>query len=316
MKAVQHIGYGDPARAVRLEEIEKPTAGPAEVLVRMRASSVNSLECRVVRPSPLAIRVLLGLRRPKLRALGTDAAGVVEAVGQDVNDLAPGDEVFGHGSGAFAEYANGTNFVRKPAALTFEQAAALPVAGLAALQAVRDHGSVRAGQHVLINGAGGGVGHLAVQIAKALGAEVTAVTSTDKLDMVRSLGADHVVDRTRADFTRAGLRYDAIVDCSGDHSFRATGRVLAAEGTLVIVGAHKGVLRRALMGTLRRRLLKQRIAFFVAKVRNDDLLTLAELAQAGKLTPVIDRTYPLAETAAAIAYAEAQQASGKVVISI
>jgi NADPH:quinone reductase-like Zn-dependent oxidoreductase len=316
MKAIRQRGYGAPAAALRMEEVETPEAGEGQVLVRVRAASVNSKDCRIVRASPILIRLLMGVRRPKTVEFGGDAAGVVEAVGSGVGDLKPGDEVFGVRTGACAEYVAGANFVPKPAGLTFEQAAAVPIAGLTALQAVRDKAGVRAGQTVLVNGAGGGVGHLALQIAKAMGAEVTAVTTSDKLDMVRSIGADHVVDYTRTDFTRSGERYDAIIDCGGGHSLGATLRALAPTGKLVIVGAHKRVLTRALMGTLRRRLLKQPISFFVAAVKRDDLFALKDLAEQGKLTPVIDRTYPLAQTADAVAYAETQQARGKVVIAV
>jgi NADPH:quinone reductase-like Zn-dependent oxidoreductase len=233
-----------------------------------------------------------------------------------VTDLLPGDEVFGIRTGAFADYVSGKNFVRKPADLTFEEAAAVPVAGVTALQAVRDRGSVKAGQRVLVNGAGGGVGHLALQIAKSFGAEVTGVTSTDKLEMVKSIGADHVIDYRREDFTKSGNVYDVIIDCGGDHSFGACRRALARGGVLVIVGAHKRVLTRLLVGTLRRRLLRQSVVFFLASVRKEDLLTLKELVEAGKLRPVIDRTYSLPETPAAIGYAEKQSAAGKVVITV
>jgi NADPH:quinone reductase-like Zn-dependent oxidoreductase len=283
----------------------------------VRATSVNSGDWRQVRANPFFIRLMLGVRRPKKQAFAADAAGVVEAVGDGVTGLNVGDEVFGIRSGAAGEYVSGKNFVAKPARLSFEEAAALPVAGVTALQAVREwSGGVKAGQHVLINGAGGGVGHFALQIAKADGAEVTAVTSPDKLDMARSLGADHVLDYTTTDFTRSGAKYDLIIDCSGNRSFGACLRALTPTGTLVFVGAHRGVLRRVLVATLRRRVLKQRIAFSVAKVRRDDLFTLSSLVEDGKLKPVIDRTYSLEKTAEAVGYAEKQQVRGKVVITV
>ncbi|HUP83561.1 MAG TPA: NAD(P)-dependent alcohol dehydrogenase [Candidatus Limnocylindria bacterium] len=317
MKAILQRSYGSPASALRLEEIDKPEAGDGEVLVRVRASSVNSGDWRQVRANPFFIRFMLGVRRPKKAAFAADAAGVVEAVGAGVSGLSVGDEVFGIRTGAAGEYVSGKNFVPKPKHLSFEQAAALPVAGVTALQAVREwSGGVKPGQKVLINGAGGGVGHFCVQIAKADGAEVTAVTSTDKIDMARSLGADHVLDYSSTDFTRGDVRYDMIIDCSGNRSFGACLRALTPEGTLVFVGAYHGVLRRVVFANLRRRLLKQRIAFSLAQVRRVDLATLAELTEAGKLRPIIDRSYPLAQTADAVGYAEKQQVRGKVVITV
>lgn len=316
MKAIIQHGYGSPAEVLTLDEVDKPTVGDEQVLVRVHATSVNSGDWRQVRAHPFIIRFAVGLRAPRKGGFGGDAAGIVEAVGRDVTDLKAGDEVFGIRTGAFADYVSGKNFVPKPADLTFEQAAALPVAGVTALQAVRDKGGVKAGQRVLVNGAGGGVGHLALQIAKSLGAEVTGVTSTDKLEMVKSIGADQVIDYTRDDFTKTGKVYDVIIDCGGDHSFGACRRALARDGMLVIVGAHKRVLTRLLMGTVRRRLLRQPIVFFLASVRKEDLLTLKDLVEAGKLRPVIDRTYSLPETPAAIGYAEMQRVAGKVVITV
>jgi len=200
--------------------------------------------------------------------------------------------------------------------MSFEQAAAIPVAATTALQAVRDKGGVQAGQKVLINGAGGGVGHFAVQIAKALGAEVTGVTSTDKVELVRSLGADHVVDYSREDYTKGDARYDVIVDIGGNKSFGATRRALTRDGILVIVGAHRGVMRRLVFGSLRSRLLRQRIVFFIAQIKKEDLLTLKEMAESGKLRPVIDRTYSLGEAATAIDYAARQRVAGKIVVTV
>jgi len=257
-----------------------------------------------------------GFRRPRDPIVGGDVAGIVESVGEAVTDLKPGDEVFGVRSGAFAEYVAARFMVEKPANLTFEQAAAIPVAATTALQAIRDQGDVRSGQRVLINGAGGGVGHFAVQIAKALGAEVTAVTSTSKLELVRSLGADHVIDYTRDNFTKGSARYDTVIDIGGNYSFRATRRVIKDGGILVVVGSHRGVMRRLVSGTIRRRLLRQRIVFFLAQIKNEDLATLKQMIEAGQLRPVIDRTYPLEDAATAIDYAARQTVGGKVVLTV
>jgi len=295
MKAILQRGYGSPAKALKLEDIDRPSVGEGEVLVRVRATSLNSGDWRQVRAEPFIIRPMLGLRRPKEPGFAADAAGVVEAVGGGVTDLAVGDEVFGVRSGAASEYVSGKNFAPKPAGLSFEQAAALPVAGVTALQAVREwSGGVRTGQRVLVNGAGGGVGHFALQIAKA----------------------DDVIDYTRENFTHADQRYDVIIDCSGNRSIGSCLRALKPTGTLVFVGAHRGVLRRILFAVIRRRLFKQRVVFSVAKVRRDDLFTLKKLIEAGELNPVIDRIYPLEQTAAAVGYAEKQQVRGKVVITV
>ncbi|MEA2677577.1 MAG: hypothetical protein QOJ81_1718 [Chloroflexota bacterium] len=317
MKVILQRGYGSPASALTLEDIDKPQVGEGEVLVRVRATSINSGDWRQVRANPILIRFVLGIRRPKKTAFAADAAGVVESVGEGMTDLNVGDEVFGIRSGAAGEYVAGKNFVPKPARLSFEEAAAIPVAGVTALQAVREwSGGVKAGQQVLVNGAGGGVGHFALQIAKADGAEVTAVTSPDKIDMARSLGADHVIDYSTTDFTKAGKRYDVIIDCSGNRSFGACLRALKPGGTLVFVGAHRGVLTRIVFANIRKRLLKQRIAFSIAEVRRQDLFALRELIDAGKLSPVIDRSYPLEQTADAVGYAEKQQSRGKVVVTV
>ncbi len=316
MKAIRQLGYGSPERVLMLEEVPAPTPTDDQVLVRVRATSVNSGDCRQVRATPVLIRFLQGMRRPKNPAFGADAAGVVEAVGSAVADLHVGDEVYGIRRGAFGELVAGKTFARKPANLNFEQAAAVPIAACTALQAVRDKGGVKAGARVLINGAGGGVGTFAVQIAVAMGAEVTAVTSADKIDLVRSLGAANEIDRATEDFTTKRGEFDAVIDVGGDHSLGATLKALKPTGTLVIVGAHAGVLRRLVIGNVRRRLLKQPIVFFIAEVTTDDLAALRAMIEAGKLTPVIDRTFPLEETAAAVAYAEGQQARGKVVVTV
>src|SRR5688572_21931852 len=225
MKAVRHIGYGDPATAIAVGEAEKPVATGKQALVRVVASSINAGDWRAVYASPWWLRLIAGYRRPRDPALGGDVAGVVEAVGPDATELRTGDEVFGIRSGSLAEYVAGENFVRKPVNLSPEEAATVPIAGVTALQALQKYGNVQPRQKVIINGAGGGVGTFAVQIAKALGAEVTAVTSTDKLELVRSLGAEHVVDYTSDDFTRdAAQRYDLVVDVGANRSVRAMGR--------------------------------------------------------------------------------------------
>jgi NADPH:quinone reductase-like Zn-dependent oxidoreductase len=300
-----------------IEEIDKPEVGSDQVLVRVRASAINSVDCRHAAADPFMVRFSSGWTKPKNPRFGGDVAGVVEAVGKDVTHVKAGDEVFGmRQRGGLAEYVAGTAFVRKPSNLSMEQAAAIPTAALTALQAVRDQAKVKPGDRVLVNGAGGGVGTFAVQIAKAFGAHVTAATSSNKQQLMRDLGADAVLDYTRDDFTRNGGSYDAIIDIAGNRSFRAARRALTSDGTLVVVGSHRGVLRRFLFGTLRHRLLKQNIRFFIAGVTLDDLEALRELAEAGKLEPVIDRTYPFDEAAAAVEYAATQQAAGKVVVSV
>ncbi len=316
MKAIRQRGYGSPERVLVLEDVAAPVPSDNEVVVRVRAASINSVDCRKVRADPILVRFMMGLRRPNQAAVVADAAGVVEAVGSAVTELHVGDEVYGHALGALGELVAGETFVIKPQRLTFEQAAAVPTAASTALEAVRDKGTVKAGDRVLINGAGGGVGTFAVQIAKALGAEVTAVTATDKVELVRSLGADDVLDRTRTDFTRHRGAFDAVIDIGGDHSLRSTVRTLKPDGWLVIVGAHRGILRRLVAGTLRRRLFKQRIVFFEAHVGTAELVALNELIEAGQLMPVIEHTYRFDEAGAAVARAEGQQVAGKVVVSM
>jgi NADPH:quinone reductase-like Zn-dependent oxidoreductase len=299
-----------------IEEVERPEVAADQVLVRVHAASINSIDCRLVRADPILVRLSGGMTRPKSTEFGRDAAGVVEAVGDGVVHVKPGDEVFGARSGALADFVAGTNFVRKPANLTMQQAAAMPVAGITALQAVRDHGRVKPGDRVLVNGAGGGVGTFVVQIAKSFGATVTAVTSTDKLDLMATLGADRVLDYERDDFTRERGAYDAIIDLAGDRRLGAVRRALTADGTLVIVGSHHGVLRRIVFALLRRRLLKQDIRFFHAAVSREDLDALRDLAETGKVMPVIDRVFAFDDTAAAVGYVEKQQARGKVVVTV
>ncbi|HEX5578322.1 MAG TPA: NAD(P)-dependent alcohol dehydrogenase, partial [Candidatus Limnocylindria bacterium] len=312
-----HERYGSPDH-LRLAEVDRPTAGEGQVLVRVVAASVNAGDWRRVRARPWLVRTAEGWRRPKSPLFGADAAGVVEGVGVGAMDLHVGDEVMGIRTGAFAEYVAGANFVPKPRNASFQQAAAVPIAGVTALQALRDHGGLQAGQRVLINGAGGGVGSFAVQIARAMGAEVTAVTSADNLEQLRSLGAHHVIDYAREDATQGGS-YDLVVDTGGTPSIGRLREALAPEGTLVLVAAAKGgvgVLGRIAAGAFRGRVLKQRVRFFIADVSKADLLSLKELIEAGKLRPCIDRTYPLAETGAALRYLETGHAHGKVVITI
>jgi NADPH:quinone reductase-like Zn-dependent oxidoreductase len=296
--------------------------GDDGVLVRVRAASVNALDWHWVRGLPYFMRLMAGLRKPKRSVPGVDLAGHVEAVGRSVTQFKPGDEVIGNRNGAFAEYVRGRerNFVPKPARITFEQAAAVPAAGLTALEALRDAGRMRSGQRVLINGASGGVGTFAVQIAKAFGADVTAVCSTRSVDMVRSLGADRVIDRTKEDFTRGAQRYDLMLDVAADRSLSDCRRVLARNGTVVLVGAPDGrwlaPLTRLLKALVLSRFVSQRLVPFLTKGSKDDLVVLKELIEAGKVTPVIDRTYPLRETAQAIRYVEERHAQGKIVITV
>jgi NADPH:quinone reductase-like Zn-dependent oxidoreductase len=320
MKAIVQHRYGRPEDVLELrDDVEKPVPADDRVLVRVRASSVNAGDWRRVLADPFIVRLVDGLRKPKVAGLGGDAAGVVEAVGKDVTDLRVGDEVYGIRTGAYAEYLTSKMFVLKPANLTFEQAAAVPVAGITALQALRDKGGVTAGQKVLINGAGGGVGTFAVQIAKAFGAQVTAVTSTANLELVRSIGADHVIDYSRQDFTKGDERYDVVVDIGGTPSLSACRRALTPEGMLVVVGAGKGVagaLGRMAGWLIRGRILRQRVVGFIANVNTQDLVALRELIEAGKVTPVIDRTFSLSQVPEALRYVETERASGKVVITI
>lgn len=319
MKAFVHDRYGSPD-VLELRDIPKPEATEERVLVRVRATSVNAHDWHMLRGRPFLARLGGGLRRPTSTIQGLDVAGVVEDIGPDVTDLKPGDEVFGSRLGAFAEYVSGRNFVPKPAGLTFEQAAAIPTVGFTALQALRDKGHVQPGQRVLVNGAGGGVGSMAVQLAKAFGAEVTAATSTDNLELVRSLGADHIIDYTRDDFTRRGQRYDLILDPGASRPLLSMRRALAADGTLVLIapgaGNWIGPVVRIAGAALVSRFSNQTMRAFLADVSRDDLLVLKDLIEAGKVRPVIDRTYPFEEIPEAIRYVESGAARGKVVITV
>jgi NADPH:quinone reductase-like Zn-dependent oxidoreductase len=322
MKAIVNSEYGSPDH-LSLQEIEKPLIGEDDVLVRVRATSVNPLDWHEMRGEPYLARFMgVGFRRPKNIVRGVDVAGIVEAVGGNVTEFRAGDEVFGGKNGAFAEYVRGKekNFVLKPAGLTFEQAAAMPIAGVTAFQALRDRGQLQPGQRVLINGAAGGVGTFAVQIARSFGGHVTGVCSGRNVEMVRSIGADQVIDYTREDFTRSGQSYDLIVDNVGNHSLRDLRRALTPKGTLVIVGGKSGrwlqPLPRIVNALMLSRFVDQKLVMFIANINKADLLILKELVEAGKLTPVIDRTYPLSETPEAIRYLEAGHAQGKVVITV
>jgi NADPH:quinone reductase-like Zn-dependent oxidoreductase len=301
---------------LELREAEAPTPAEGRVLVRVRAASVNPYDWHVMRGDPCLVRLMMGLRRPSSPLLGADLAGVVEAVGPNVTQFRPGDEVFGSGEGAFAELATAAEgrLAPKPAGLSFEQAAAIPIAGCTALQGLRDTGGLEAGQRVLVNGAAGGVGTFGVQIAKALGAEVTGVCSTGNVEVVRSLGADRVLDYTQEDFTRTGP-FDLIFDVVGNRSLAELRGALTPTGTLVSIGAGTGRLLGGLGGALWivvvSRFVKQKLTFFVAKIDTADLTTVAELT-----TPVVGRVYPLAETVEAIRYVETKHARGKVIVTV
>lgn len=319
MKAVVHYSYGSPD-VLKIEEVEKPTVTEDGVLVRVHASSVNPAEWYSVKGLLIA-RGPNGLLKPKDPRVGTDFSGVIEAVGSEVTGFKVGDEVYGGRSGAFAEYVNVVNaVVHKPANISHEEAAAVPTAGITALQGLRDHGKIQPGEKVLINGAAGGVGTFAVQIAKALGAEVTAVTSTKNVELIRSLGADHVIDYTREDFTKNGQLYDLFLDVAGTRSWREYKRVLKPNARFVIVGSPKG---NQIIGPLSHVIKinfgaigsSQKVSFFIAHFSRADLSTLRELIEAGKLKPVVEKIYPLKETAEAMRHLGTGHARGKIVLA-
>jgi NADPH:quinone reductase-like Zn-dependent oxidoreductase len=324
MRAIVQDKYGS-ADVLHLRDTANPAIGEHDVLVRVRAAAVNPADWAIMGGLPYIARPapMYGLRTPKHGIRGTDVAGEVEAVGSAVTDFRPGDEVFGWCRGAFAEYAAASDegLALKPANLTFEQAAAVPMAGSVALQALREHGNVQAGQRVLINGASGGIGTFAVQIAKALGAEVTGVCSTPNVEMVRSIGADAVIDYTTDDFTKSGERYDFILDNVSNRSLADLRHALAPTGMLVPNGGQfqnrwfssAGRLIKAMVSF---RFVSQRLGRFVVAQKHDNLVALMELIEAGHVTPVIDRTYPLSETAAAMDYVGTGRVKGKVVISV
>jgi len=324
MKAVVHTEYGAP-EVLRLEEADKPTPGDDEVLVSVHAASVNPLDWHIMRGAPFFVRFEAGFPKPKNTILGADIAGRVEAVGKGVTQIQPGDEVFGDvsgsGLGGFAEYvcAREAALAPKPSNLSFEEAAALPVAAVTALQGLRNKGQVRAGQRVLVNGASGGVGTFAVQLAKNYGAEVTGVCSTRNLELVRSIGADRVVDYTKEDFTQTGQQYDLILDVVGNRSVSDCARTLDPQGKCVVVGFTTlfHLLQVVSLGSWVSRRGPKKIGLLgVAKPNQKDLLFIKELIEAGKVAPVIDRTYSLSEVPEAIGYLEKGHARGKVVISI
>jgi len=324
MKAITHCEYGGP-EVLKVEEIEKPVPNDNQVLVKVRAASLNPLDLTI--RGPLLLRPLFGLRKPKDTRLGVDYSGTVEAVGKNVTNFKPGDEVFGGKNGAIAEYVcvlADRAVVLKPANMTFEQAASVPVAAITALQGLRDKGRIQSGQKVLINGASGGVGTFAVQIAKSFGTEVTGVCSTRNVDLVQSIGADHVIDYTKEDFTKTDQRYDLIYDLVGNHSFSERRRILDPNGICVMAGIggagwHDDFGMRLLgelNGYLRSRFVSQKFVAYIAQFNKADMSVLADLLQTGKMTPVIDKTYKLNETAEALRYLETGHARGKVVISL
>jgi 2-desacetyl-2-hydroxyethyl bacteriochlorophyllide A dehydrogenase len=323
VKAIVQDTYGS-TDALELRDLDKPEPADDEVLVRVRAAGVSRGVWHLMTGLPYAVRIAgYGLRAPKTPVPGTDLAGVVEAVGKDVTRFQIGDEVFGIGKGAFAEYACApeNKLATKPANSTFDQAAAVPVSGLTALQALRDHGRVAPGQKVLIIGASGGVGTFAVQLAVAFGAEATAVCGTTKTDLVHSLGADHVIDYTREDFADGKQRYDMILDIGGNSSLSRLRQALAPKGTLVIVGGETrgrwlGGADRQLRAVLMSGFVGQKLKTFICKENHEDLTVLKELIESGKVTPVVDRTYPLTEAPEAIHYLELGHARGKIVVTL
>jgi NADPH:quinone reductase-like Zn-dependent oxidoreductase len=323
MKAAVRERFGPPD-VIELREIEKPSPADDEVLVRVRAASLNIADWYGLTGTPYVGRVEMGLRKPKTESLGTDYAGIVEEVGKDVTLFRPGDEVFGARTGAFAEYVcakEDRGIVPKPVNATFEEAAAVPVAGLTALQGLRDKGHLQPGQKVLVTGASGGVGTYAVQIAKAFGAEVTAVCSTRNVDLARSLGADRVIDYSREDFTLSGDRYDLLVNVNGNTPWSACKRVLTPSARFVLIGASRGTrllgpishVIRLKLGSLRG---GPKVVFFIAQVNKADMQTLRELLETGKMTSVIDRRYDLSEIADAFRYIGDGHAQGKIVINV
>jgi NADPH:quinone reductase-like Zn-dependent oxidoreductase len=337
MKAAVCSKYGPP-EVVQITDVEKPVPKDNEVLIEVRAASVNPLDGGSMKGRPYIVRIMTGLRKPKITRPGVDVAGQVEAVGRNVTQFKPGDEVFGvcisdpqasgtevwvHRQGAFAEYvcARESTLVMKPDNVTFEQAASVPLAAFTALQGLRDKGQIQPGQKVLINGAAGGVGTFAVQIAKSFGAEVTGVCSTRNVDMVRSIGADRVIDYTQEDFTKRGQHYDLIFDCVGNHSLSACMRVLNPKGIYIMVGELSGrgmiaLLARLITALVLSRFVSQKLVTFLARPSKRDLTIMHDLMKAGMVMPVIDKRYRLSEVPEAIRYLEEKHARGKVVITL
>jgi NADPH:quinone reductase-like Zn-dependent oxidoreductase len=317
MKAIVHTQYG-PSEVLQFTEVARPTPKDNEVLIRVHAASINPVDRYLMRGAPL-LRLIPGLRKPKFTGLGLDVAGRVEAVGSNVTQFRPGDEVFGACRGAFAEYvcAREDKLALKPVNSSFEDAAALPIAAITALQGFRDKGRIQRGHRVLIDGASGGVGTFAVQIAKSFGAEVTAVCSTRNVDIARSIGADHVIDYTREDFTKSGQRYDLIMGANAHHSIFDYRRALSQDGIYVIVGGGLArIFQSVLLAPLLSRIGSKKMCFFIANINQKDLVSLKELLEAGKVVPVIDRRYPLNKVAEALRYLEEGHAQGKIVITV
>jgi NADPH:quinone reductase-like Zn-dependent oxidoreductase len=324
MKAIVQDRYGSPD-VLQLKEVDKPVPADREVLVRVHAASLNARDWHVMRGDPYVARLALGLGAPKVRIRGTDFAGRVEAVGRGVTRFRPGDEVFGEIQGAFAEYVCVPDDVvePKPANLTFEQAAAMPLAGNTALMGLRDVARVQPGQQILVNGASGGVGTFAVQIAKSFGADVTGVCSTRNVDLVRSIGADHVIDYTREDFTRNGRRYDVVFDLVGNRSLTEFRRALTPTGTLILSGGGVsgggsliGPVGLVVRGQVLSRFVRHQLVVLTTAPSKENLATMRALAESGEVTPVIDRTYRLSEVPEAIRYLEVEHARAKVVVTV
>jgi NADPH:quinone reductase-like Zn-dependent oxidoreductase len=329
MKAVVYTNYGSPD-VLEIRDVKKPVPNDDQILIKVRAAAVNPLDWHFMEGTPYIMRAMgVGLRKPKDPRLGVDYAGTVEAVGKNpaaAGQFKPGDEVFGGKTGAFAEYvcARADRAIAlKPANITFEQAASVPIAAITALQALRDKGKVHAGQKVLINGASGGVGTFAVQIAKSFGADVTGVCSTRNLDLVRSLGADHVIDYTKEDFTKGDERYDVILDNVGTQPLSGFRHALQPNGICVMIGGGGpndggliGPMGRPIVALLMSPFISQKMGMMMAELNKEDLTVLGDLMQSGKVKPVIDRTYPLSQIAEAMRYLEAGHARGKVIITV
>jgi NADPH:quinone reductase-like Zn-dependent oxidoreductase len=318
MKAIVYTQNGPPD-VLQFTEVAKPAPADDEVLIKIRAAALNALDWRLMRGGPYIVRLLFSLRKPKISRPGVDVAGQVEAVGRSVTQFKPGDEVFGVCRGAFAEYGCATEdkLALKPANLSFEDAAAVPVAAISALQGLRDKGCIRQGHKVLVDGAAGGVGTFAVQIAKSFGAEVTAACSTRHVDTARSIGADHVIDYTREDFAKNGQRYDLILGANAHHSIFDYRRALSQDGIYVIVGGGLAeIIQAMLLAPFLSLFGRKKTRFFIAKINQKDLVFLKELLESGKVVPVLDRRYPLSDAAEAVRYLEEGHAGGKVVLTV